>query len=213
MKKCLLCACVLLFSFGLGFAPQLEAAEPVKAAASKRATQTDAASAQPAAFVRADANGDGTVSKQEFEAFQANVFARADRNGDGNLDATEFARIGRGQRQQASATEGQPNSAKKSSAVSNGTTPKAPSPETRMERQGERIATERPQGTGLIARVDTNQNGKIERSEAPERMKQVFDRIDKNGDGALDAEELKQMSNQRRGAKAGAKRKATPRSK
>ncbi len=49
-------------------------------------------------------------------------------------------------------------------------------------------------GTGLpgrLAQRDKNGDGKIQKSEAPERMKQSFDEIDANKDGGIDAEELR----------------------
>jgi len=49
--------------------------------------------------------------------------------------------------------------------------------------------------------MDTNKDGKLQRSEAPERMARFFDRLDTNGDDVLDAEELKAMS--RRGGNRG----------
>ena len=49
-------------------------------------------------------------------------------------------------------------------------------------------------GVGLPGRLadrDTNKDGKIQKSEAPERMKQFFDEMDANKDGAVDAEEFR----------------------
>jgi Ca2+-binding EF-hand superfamily protein len=39
------------------------------------------------------------------------------------------------------------------------------------------------------ASLDANKDGKLQREEAPERMVAMFDRIDTNGDGAVDREE------------------------
>lgn len=50
--------------------------------------------------------------------------------------------------------------------------------------------------TGLperLARFDANGDGKLQKSEAPERMQQFFGRMDKNGDGAVDADEAAAM--------------------
>jgi len=41
----------------------------------------------------------------------------------------------------------------------------------------------------FLARSDTNGDGKIQKSEAPERLKDRFDELDTNGDGAIDAAE------------------------
>ncbi|MGE3804390.1 MAG: EF-hand domain-containing protein [Gemmataceae bacterium] len=45
----------------------------------------------------------------------------------------------------------------------------------------------------FIKRFDKNNDGKIDKSEAPERMAQFFDRIDANKDGKLDEKEVDQM--------------------
>jgi photosystem II stability/assembly factor-like uncharacterized protein len=44
---------------------------------------------------------------------------------------------------------------------------------------------------------DRNEDGKIERSEVPERMTRMFDRLDANQDGAIDEAELAAMASQR----------------
>ena len=45
-------------------------------------------------FARADANGDGVVTRVEWLQATATRFARLDRNGDGKLDASELPRHG-----------------------------------------------------------------------------------------------------------------------
>ncbi len=52
---------------------------------------------------------------------------------------------------------------------------------------------------GMLQRMDANKDGKIQRSEAPERMSQFFDRLDTNGDGVLDEKELQAMGQRNRG--------------
>lgn len=57
-------------------------------------------------------------------------------------------------------------------------------------------------GGGLsrfLARFDKNGDGKLQKSEAPERMKERFDLLDTNGDGALDADEAAAMRGRRGG--------------
>ena len=51
-----------------------------------------------------------------------------------------------------------------------------------------------------MARMDANGDGKLQKDELPERMQQMFDRLDTNGDGALDGEEIQAM---RRGGGGG----------
>lgn len=50
----------------------------------------------------------------------------------------------------------------------------------------------------FLARNDTNGDGKIQKSEAPERMKARFNSLDTNGDGAIDAAEAGAMRGGRR---------------
>lgn len=51
---------------------------------------------------------------------------------------------------------------------------------------------------GMLQRLDTDGDGKIQESEAPERMQQFFGMIDSNGDGELDTTELEAMMEYRR---------------
>ena len=44
---------------------------------------------------------------------------------------------------------------------------------------------------GPVAQLDKNGDGKIQKSEAPEQVQKVFDKIDTNGDGALDGAEVR----------------------
>ena len=48
--------------------------------------------------------------------------------------------------------------------------------------------------------ADANKDGKLSKEEAPDRMKENFDRIDANSDGFLDETELKQMAERMREA-------------
>lgn len=51
----------------------------------------------------------------------------------------------------------------------------------------------------FLARNDANGDGKIQKSEAPERLKARFDSLDTNGDGAIDAAEAAAMRRGRGG--------------
>ena len=55
-------------------------------------------------------------------------------------------------------------------------------------------------GGGNLFQHDKDGDGKISRSEAPERMKSFFDRIDTNSDGMIDAAEVKTRASRRRNA-------------
>ncbi len=71
----------------------------------------------------------------------------------------------------------------------------------RPKPEDEETQAEEGQGGGVAAmlqRMDTNGDGKIQESEAPERMQQFFGMIDSNGDGELDEAELEVMMQFRR---------------
>jgi hypothetical protein len=50
----------------------------------------------------------------------------------------------------------------------------------------------------LLRRFDKNQDNRITRDEAPDRLNSRFDRIDANGDGELTRQELARFSNRRK---------------
>ena len=54
----------------------------------------------------------------------------------------------------------------------------------------------------FLSRFDTNGDGKLQKSEVPERMKERFDELDTNGDGALDAAEAAAMRGGRRSGRS-----------
>jgi len=60
-----------------------------------------------------------------------------------------------------------------------------------------------------MSQLDANKDGKLQKDEAPERMQAFFDRLDANGDGAIDGNEAKAMRG-RRGERGGARDSRTP---
>jgi len=46
----------------------------------------------------------------------------------------------------------------------------------------------------MIERLDSNDDGKLEKSEVPERMHGMFDRFDSNGDGAIDESDIGEIA-------------------
>lgn len=58
----------------------------------------------------------------------------------------------------------------------------------RREHRGDR--SDRGDRGGRLERLDTDHDGFVEKSEAPERMQRRFDRLDANGDGKLSQDEL-----------------------
>lgn len=116
-------------------------------------------------FGRADTNGDGFVSKEEFAAGRNAMFAKLDANGDGAVDQAELdkAREAWHQRknQQAQADTG-----------TQAETPK-------KERHGR-----------FMARIDTNSDGKVTTQEFAAAGDQMFAKFDANGDGKLAQDEM-----------------------
>ncbi len=93
-------------------------------------------------------------------------FKKADLNGDGKIDAEEFAKF-----LQSHPAE----------------IPKAPSPQERsapLNAQPSHLA-EMEISQKIMERLDVNGDGKIDKSEAPPRLLEVFDQFDTNHDGFL----------------------------
>lgn len=114
-----------------------------------------------------DADGDGEISKSEIEG-AAKALAALDKNGDGKLSRDEilpsFTGTGIPGRPGPEGRPGQPGTGF--------------NPEERLRR---------------LKEADKNGDGKISKEEAPDLLKERFDRIDVNGDGQLDESEIKTM--------------------
>ncbi|HTN77178.1 MAG TPA: EF-hand domain-containing protein, partial [Pirellulaceae bacterium] len=189
-------------------------------------------------LTRIDKNGDGKVSKDEAPERLAAGFERLDTNGDGTLDKAELGKMFQVAMQRPGGAGGQPG-------------PGGPPPEMAAGRMvlkaldadgnGELSASEIADSAKILAKFDTNSDGKIakeellaqlpppprgqegrpgapgqgnplemllrrlkeadtngdgkiSKDEAPERLKQVFDRIDANSDGQLEQAELKEFA-------------------
>lgn len=131
-------------------------------------------------FKTADTNGDGKVSKEELDAFMPTVFAKADADHDGSLSPREFGRMFAGvlaDRRTAAGPDALAAARKRGAG--------------KLPEGAER--GRKPSAQQMIERVDANHDGKIEKDEAPERMKRDFDTHDANHDGALDAAEFQKM--------------------
>ncbi len=134
-------------------------------------------------FARMDKDGNGALSKNEVpERMQAH-FDKLDADGNGGITREELAtamknRDGKG---------AGPKGSKPDGAKGNG--------------QGAK-----PEG--LLKRLDTDGNGSISKSEAPENMQARFDKMDADGNGSIDLAEIKTMMERR--AEAGAKKGGKP---
>ncbi|MGL4465097.1 MAG: hypothetical protein ACRDD1_17725 [Planctomycetia bacterium] len=160
-------------------------------------------------FARVDADGDGFVDAVELKVVVQRmggrraggapgapegvpsvdgIMQRMDKNGDG--------RIARGEAEKALAENFEKIDVDSDEIL------------TREELKSglEKIAAGRPGAAGgpggnpfgepgaFFARLDKNADGKIDRDEAPDRMKQMFDRIDGDADGAVSKDEFKEMA-------------------
>jgi Ca2+-binding EF-hand superfamily protein len=144
-----------------------------------------------------DADQDGVISKAEINN-AASALATLDKNGDGELDAEElrpdFAamRGGRG----GERGRGGPGGEAGRGGPGGGPGGKGGGAEEFIKR---------------IMSQDTDDDGKISKDEAPERMSAMFDRLDGNSDGFVDKAELKEMASRMggrggRGGEGGARR-------
>lgn len=124
-----------------------------------------------------DANNDGELSASEI-ADAAKALAKLDRNGDGKLTRDEIGPpMGAGGDRPGARPEGRP--------------------EGRPAAGGGALAEE---FLKRLQAADANGDKKISKEEAPDRLKENFDRADRNGDGQLDEGELKEVFNRLREA-------------
>lgn len=125
------------------------------AIAQQATTPTTTAPAKP----RADANGDGNLTRQEMIAAAEARFARMDVNKDGTVTREE---------RQAARAEKRGH---------------------RGGRHGMRGGGGGRFGPMAIERLDTDKDGKLSRAEAAVPMQRMFDRVDANKDGFIDRAE------------------------
>ena len=144
----------------------------------------------------ADTDKDGVLSTEELHAFRSQMkaakFAKADKNGDGALDQTEVTAERWSRIQAADANkDGKVTKAELEQARATGVLPRG---EHHRGRRGH-AAGERGQFSPetMIQRLDKNGDGVLQASEVPERMRGMFDKADANKDGSLTKEELVQF--------------------
>lgn len=131
-----------------------------------------------ALFERMDANKDGFIVADEVGERGARMFERlktdADKNEDGKISREEFDATMAQRRRPGG--EGRPGAEGR--------------PGQRPEgRPGMQFSPE-----AMLERMDANKDGKISKEEAPERMREGFNRLDTNTDGFIDAAELKALA-------------------
>jgi Ca2+-binding EF-hand superfamily protein len=173
---------------------------------------------------RADKDGDGKISKEEFKAMSQRDeseerFGRADANADGYLDSEEMARIGERMRRGAGGPPGSPGSPDRPEGSGGFRRPPGDSPEGAPRPEGERPPGPRPEGDRpggpppgfnpdeVYARMDKNSDGAVDKAEyqdfARQEIEQRFGRLDENGDGKVTKEEMRSGMERLRNAMRG----------
>jgi len=135
------------------------------------------AEGQGGLFKTADTNHDGVVDQSEFQASRDKWFAELDTDHDGFVTADELKAFGEkmhAQWQQKHAD------AQGTAGATTGTGTQAAPGTSRGERMAQHI----------LARVDTDHDGKISKAEFDTESVALFKRLDKNSDGKIASDEV-----------------------
>lgn len=135
-------------------------------AAAGRPGGTRSASATRDLLATLDTDGDGVLSTKEMKEASASLLT-LDTNRDGRLTSAELV----------------PESARQRNRSFAG-------PPSGLGRPG----GGRPNPAEMLARMDADKDGKVSKSEVPAPMLQRWDRMDTNGDGFIDKQELKELA-------------------
>jgi Ca2+-binding EF-hand superfamily protein len=127
---------------------------------------------------RHDADGDGLISLQEFQAASGQMFARLDADGDGRVSAEELATAGLG--------PGQADREQRAGAGREGAREERAA---RMQQHRER----------RFAAMDADGDGQVSRAEFDDAHLERFNAMDANGNGVIDADEAPRRDGSRQG--------------
>jgi Ca2+-binding EF-hand superfamily protein len=158
-----------------------------------------------------DRNGDGVLTKDEVPERMQGIFARIDTNHDGKITKEEIAASAGSQKGPTGRAERGGNPTRRDpilnaldtdhdGVISKEEIAAAPVSLKALDKDGDGEISQAelrpPQMTPtdrakhMLEEWDTNQDGKIAKAEAPDRMQQQFETIDTNHDGFLTEDEL-----------------------
>lgn len=133
-------------------------------------------------WLRADANKDGVISRDEIATMRKNRgakhFTQKDANNDGSLDRDEVPRMPQAVFDRLDTDK---NGLLSQSELAN--------------RRGQTLEEK----TKRFEHIDANGDGQVSKAEIIEHVKERFKELDLNGDGVVDREELKECKFQRGG--------------
>lgn len=163
----------------------------------QRTGESDRPGTDGPAFLRIlDANRDGRLTRDEL-AKAVVLLERLDQNQDGALDPRELFGGSRtnsmGRSREDSERSGSDRSRRPESESGDDRAKPAGTSKRPQRRRPENANAEQ-----IFNQVDRDRNGKISREEAPDRMRQNFDRLDNNSDGSVSLDELQQAFNRSR---------------
>ena len=142
-------------------------------------------------WMQYDKDGDGKIAKDEAPEQMQRFFDRVDGNSDGALDSSEIeAMTNRSRSRGGGGGQGGGGGGRGGEGGGRG---------------GEGGGS---QGAGggqrrSLMTYDSDGDGKVSKDEAPERMRDFFDRMDPNGDGFIDASEIESMRSRFGGGQGG----------
>jgi len=127
---------------------------------------------------QADTNHDGVVDQSEFQASRDKWFAELDTNHDGFITADELKAFG--DKMHANWLQKHANANPNATQQGAANTANPAADQSRSDRMAQHI----------LARVDTDHDGKISKAEFDTETAALFKRLDANGDGKIASDEL-----------------------